>query len=282
MQRWLLLVHQLPAHPSNLRVRTWRRLQQLGAVALKQAVYVLPHSPGAREDFEWLRAEIQSAGGDATVFAAEALEEGGDAALGDELRRARQADYTALAKEIQHAAGHRSVNRSSRSRPAPRLRKNFERFRQRFAAIERVDFFGSPGRDRVLALLAELDTGAAARRDSGRQPSGPAGQYRRRLWVTRPRPGIDRIGSAWLIGRFIDPDARFGFAADAKAAPADAVPFDMFGVEFSHHADRCTFETLCERFGIRDGAVTRGHRPRSRFEGRPLRRAGGSHRRRRH
>ena len=68
---WLLLVHQLPPKPTNLRVRTWRRLQQLGAIAVKQAVYVLPDSPSAREDFEWLKTEIEGVGGEATVFSAE-------------------------------------------------------------------------------------------------------------------------------------------------------------------------------------------------------------------
>jgi len=129
---------------------------------------------------------------------------------------------------------------------------------QRFAAIERVDFFSSSGRDRVVALLADLE----ARSPSAVPPvEGAEGTdsrlYHGRFWVTRPRPGVDRMASAWLIRRFIDPGARFGFFTDAKAAPADAVPFDMFGAGFGHEADRCTFETLQARFDIHEPAVAR-------------------------
>jgi hypothetical protein len=77
------------------------------------------------------------------------------------------------------------------------------------------------------------------------------------MWVTRPRPGVDRMSSAWLIRRFIDPDARFGFAADRHAVPADAVAFDMFGVDLTHRGDHCTFETLCDVFGIAQLAIGR-------------------------
>jgi hypothetical protein len=134
-------------------------------------------------------------------------------------------------------------------------------FRERFAAIDRTDFFGSAGRDRVAALLDAIEDRIA--RKAGRGPVSPQGggtdaaRYRGRTWVTRPRPGVDRMGSAWLIRRFIDPDARFGFIADRDAAPDDSLPFDMFGVEFTHRGDHCTFETLCAVFGITDPAVSR-------------------------
>ncbi len=140
------------------------------------------------------------------------------------------------------------------------MRRVLEQFRQRFTAIEAVDFFGSAGRDRVATLLTALESrlsqGTAA---PGVRPGGDVDhqQYRNRLWVTRPRPGVDRMSSAWLIRRFIDPQARFGFVADREAAPRDALPFDMFGVAFSHQGDHCTFETLGAVFGIDDAAVSR-------------------------
>jgi hypothetical protein len=135
-------------------------------------------------------------------------------------------------------------------------------FRERLAALEQIDFFGSAGRDRVVTLLAQLDE---------RSPSGPRGSrtgdapgsidrtsYANRLWVTRPRPGVDRMSSAWLIRRFVDPNARFGFAPDRDRLPsADAIPFDMFGVEFSHHGGECTFETLCRVFSVQEPAIVR-------------------------
>ncbi|MGH9161743.1 MAG: chromate resistance protein ChrB domain-containing protein [Vicinamibacteraceae bacterium] len=261
--RWLLFVHQLPSTPSNLRVKAWRRMQQLGAIAVKQAVYVLPDSPAAREDFEWLKTEIEGAGGEASVFAAASVDAWSDDALIEEFRRSRQEGYVALAQELEEAI--QAVD--ARPTPGKRTGRTEHRlahaFRERFAAIERVDFFGSAGRDRVAALLGGLDERIANRTGTGRpsmstraSAADPA-RYRGRLWVTRPRPGVDRMSSAWLIHRFIDPGARFGFVADRDAAPPDAIPFDMFGVELTHRGDHCTFETLCDLFGIDDAAVGR-------------------------
>ncbi len=255
-RRWLILVHQLPPTPSNLRVRTWRRLQELGAVAVKQSVYVLPDTAGTREDFEWLKVEIEGAGGDASVYSAHHLDAAGEAALIDQFRHVSQQAYSELASELQriHRAG------SSRRR-RPERRRDLTRYRQRLAAIERVDFFGGAGRDRVVTLLGDLEAAApSAAKGSSRQVAAAervdAVGYEGRLWVTRPRPGVDRMASAWLVRRFIDPEARFGFMTDVKAA-GDAVAFDMFGGGFGHEGDRCTFETLMSRFGIRDGAVAR-------------------------
>jgi hypothetical protein len=127
-------------------------------------------------------------------------------------------------------------------------------------SIERVDFFGSAGRDRVIALVRQIEERTTTTRRVGsradEQTETPT-RYHARLWVTRPRPGVDRMASAWLIRRFIDPQARFGFTADRDTVPGDAIPFDMFGVEFSHRGDGCTFETLCTTFGIQDPATTR-------------------------
>jgi hypothetical protein len=255
LRRWLLLVHQLPASPSNLRVRTWRRLQELGAVGLKQSVYVLPDSADAREDFEWLKVEIEGSGGEASVFSADLLDSGADAALVEEFRRLRQAAYAELAAELQRLRPAKPLASARVSKPASRTRDQLSKYRQRLAAIERVDFFSSAGRDRVISLLSERE-GPGAASSPGRD-TGTHHHYRNRLWVTRPLPGVDRMGSAWLIRRFIDSGARFGFCTDAKSAGPDAVSFDMFGGDFTHHGQRCTFETLCATFEIRDPAVAR-------------------------
>jgi hypothetical protein len=250
-----MLVHQLPPLPSNLRVRTWRRLQELGAVAVKQSVYMLPDTPESREDFEWLKVEIEGAGGEAIVYSADHVDPAAEAALIEQFRHARQQAYSELASELQRV----QRPRASRQGP-PGRRRDLARYRERLAAIERVDFFGSAGRDRVVALLAGLEAAAApAAKEKGRRGSGGPGdgvQYEGRVWVTRPRPGVDRMASAWLIRRFIDSKARFAFITDVKNA-GDALPFDMFGAGFGHEGDRCTFETLTTRFGITDPAVAR-------------------------
>ena len=111
-RRWLLFVHQLASHPSNLRVRTWRRLQQLGAIPVKQALYVLPDSPSAREDFEWLRTEIKDAGGDASVFAAAHVDTWSDDALVEEFRRTRQVAYAAMARDVERVLQRLSAKRA--------------------------------------------------------------------------------------------------------------------------------------------------------------------------
>lgn len=250
--RWLLFVHQIPASPSNLRVRTWRRLQQIGALPLKQALYVLPDTPNAREDFEWLKTEIEGTGGQASVFAADMIDAWSNDALVDEFRRSRETSYKSLATDAE-----RLLKRVSRSASARVPRRTLQQLKDRLVAVERIDFFGSAGRDRAVALVQQLEerrSGSRSATSTTLRSSAP-GECHNRLWVTRPRPGIDRIASAWLIRRFIDPDARFGFVPDRDAAPRDSIPFDMFGVEFSHRGEFCTFETLCDAFGLHDPAL---------------------------
>jgi hypothetical protein len=261
-RRWLLFIHQLPSHPSNLRVATWRRLQQIGAIPLKQAVYALPDTPDAREDFEWLKTEVKAAGGDASVFAADNMDAWSDDALIEEFRRARQDSYEELARDVEQGLKRAASARRPKGTRAPALRRLVYVFRERLVAAEKIDFFGSAGRDRVLTLLRQLEDRIGG---TGRQPapSGPgdhSGQnasFQGRLWITRPRPGVDRMASAWLIRHFIDRQAQFGFAADRESVPDQGVPFDMFGVEFSHQGDGCTFETLCSIFGIAGPALSR-------------------------
>ena len=247
----------MPSEPSNLRVRTWRRLQHLGAVAIKQAVYVLPDSPGAREDFQWLKTEIESAGGQASVFAADSIDSWSDDSLIQEFRASRQRAYAEIAAEVEVVL-RRVASRRKTTTWRTATARVVDAFRERVAGIDRVDFFGSAGRDRVVTLVEQLaadETRTAG--PSARDTSAGTSQKtpRAALWVTRPRPGVDRMASAWLIRRFIDSKARFAFASDPAAAPDAAIPFDMFGVEFSHHGEHCTFETLCERFGIVDSGV---------------------------
>lgn len=254
--RWLLFVHQIPSRASGIRVRTWRRLQQMGAIAVKQAVYVLPNTPEHRERFEWLKTELDASGGDVTIFVADSVDKWSADALVDAFRAARRADYDALLSDMAPVAA-----RLARRRP-PRhvtdLAQPLGRWRERLAALERIDYFGASGRDEVLGALAKVEQALAA---TAAQPSSGAREsraaYQGRLWVTRPRPGVDRIASAWLIRTRIDPAARFTFAADPAAAPDTSVAFDMYGVRFTHEGGGCTFETLCRAFAIHEPAVTR-------------------------
>lgn len=258
-RRWLLLIQQLPTRPSSARIKTWRRLQQIGSVVLKNSVYVLPLSAQAREDFEWLAAEIRAANGQASVLAAEALTSEQETDICEAFRQARSADYEALRRQARELA------RKLPARVVGAGRQNLERslraLRDELARVQAIDFCGAPARtaaeEAVAALAARLTSGAARPSPDGRSlPALGRASYQRRVWVTRPRPGVDRMASAWLIRRFIDPEARFRFAeADVNTLPKRHVPFDMYGAELGHQGDRCTFETLCDRFGLDDGAV---------------------------
>jgi hypothetical protein len=255
-----VFVHQLPPQPSKLRVNTWRRLQQIGAIALKGSVYVLPDTPNTREDFEWLKTEVKSAGGDATLFAAENLDAWADDELVEEFRRNRQDAYADVSREVEATLNRMSAARRPRRLDTP-LHRLLDAFRQRLAAIEAVDFFAAAGRDRALAALKDLEdkmtTASPPKTDMATDSAAARTRFQGRLWVTRFRPGVDRMSSAWLIRRFIDPQAKFGFAADRESVPDGAVAFDMFGVEFSHQKNGCTFETLCTVFGLDDPVLSR-------------------------
>jgi hypothetical protein len=255
---WLLLAHQLPTRPSNARVKTWRRLQEIGAVPTRNSVYVLPNTDQCREDFEWLRSEIVAFGGEATVFAAEPVDREESNRLIDRFRKIRADDYRRLKRDSEKLL---ASLRGKRTAPAARrssLRRAIRNLREQLSKVDQIDFFRAPGRDEVTAALASLDRVAQPA-----APAAPAGvpaerlsiaDFQHRRWVTRPRPGVDRMASAWLIRRHIDPDATFAFVE--RAGDAD-IPFDMYEGEFSHHGALCTFETLARRFGIDDSAVLR-------------------------
>jgi hypothetical protein len=256
--KWLLLLLQLPTRPASARIKTWRRLQQLGSVAIKNSVYVLPNTPQAREDFEWLTAEIRAAKGQASIMTADAL----TAAEDDEIRTAflkqRADEYDALRGTAE------SVLRTLKSRPAGAARLAADRAlrsgREVLARLDAMELIPADARTKAVGALERLETRLAPEPErTPIMPAAPAARaetFRGKTWITRPRPGVDRMSSAWLIQRFIDPKARFAFAGEPPADDRKAVPFDMFGVAFGHQGDRCTFEVLCDRFGIKDPAVT--------------------------
>ena len=252
-RRWLILIHQLPPQPSNLRVRVWRRLQQVGAVVLRNSLYVLPATDEAREDFTWVREEIVASGGEVSMFEATSIDGYTDAELVQQFRAARTADYQVIAADIR-AAQAQPVSRGGRNRTA--RDRELQRLRERLAAIVSRDHFGAPGRADAEHAFAELESIGGRANAAAVGPRLRREEFRNRTWLTRPRPGIDRMASAWLIKRFIAPDARFAFVSRSASSPNGRVPFDMPDVEFGHHGAHCTFETLMQRFGITDAAVT--------------------------
>ena len=262
--RWLLLAHQLPTRLSNARVKTWRRLQQLGAVPTRNSVNVLPDTDQCREDFEWLRREIIALGGAATVFTADAISEGGAEDIVAAFQDARARDYRALQKDIKRLL---ASMRGKRAADAKKVRV-VRALRDRFDALERLDFLGAGGRDETALALSTLERRARGDRDDepAQASRKKAADYHRRRWVTRRRPGVDRMASAWLIRTFIDPHATFAFVDKPPAggiedrgagAPggSEDVAFDMYAGGFGHRGGLCTFEVLCVEFAITSPAV---------------------------
>jgi hypothetical protein len=255
--RWLVLIHQIPPRPNYLRVKIGRRLQGLGAVPVKNSVYVLPRSDQALEDFQWVRREIVAGGGDASVCEARFVEGLSDGAVEALFGAAREADYDELAREVrglQQKLGRASKRRrGDGEQAAPAL----ARLRKRLGEIVAIDFFGASGRDTVEGLMTSLDRSLrpAEPVDAAGGQWAP-GDVRGRTWVTRAGVHVDRMASAWLVRRFIDPDARFKFVrAQAYTPEKGELRFDMFEAEFTHEGDRCTFEVLVQRFGLRERAL---------------------------
>lgn len=259
--RWLLLIHQLPPKPAYLRVKIGRHLQRLGAVAIKNSVYTLPATDSAREDFAWVYREIIDGGGDASVCEARF-----SAGLSDEqiealFHEARNADYEALAEEVRAVQKVLPRRGGVPEERRTELAGEVVRLKKQLGAIAAVDFFASTGRVAVEGLVRELEArleGGASGSSTKRRPAVLAADVRGRTWVTRKNIHVDRIASAWLIRRFLDPEARFKFVSGKGYTPEPGeLRFDMFEAEFTHEGDRCTFEVLLDRFGLADPALRR-------------------------
>ena len=257
---WLLLIHQIPPKPDYLRVKIGRRLQRIGAVPVKNSVYVLPNRASSLEDFQWIRAEIIDGGGDASICQAAFVDGLTDSQIEHLFRDARDADYTEIteaAREIRNSLRGRD---REMSRQSPfRAEDDLARLRKRYAAVVAIDFFGAAARaiaDDALRTLSEELRPPEAESAEAVASEPDRNTYRGRTWVTRRGIFIDRMASAWLIRRFIDRDARFKFVTEGKHRPARGeLRFDMFEGEFTHEGDRCTFETLLLRFGLDDPAL---------------------------
>lgn len=218
----------------------WRKLQRYGSLPLGNSGYLLPNDLGNREKFEWLVTTIRGSDGEASVLEVQSIDNYSGTQLQKRFTDARTADYRQLLKDFRVARRRGGAADSTR-------------LRRRFQEIASIDFFGSPLREQVEKSLTAL-----------RQPKSPSlssefgpvshSAHQKRTWVTRPRPGVDRVMSAWLIRTFIDPKAKFAFAT-GNQKPSGAVPFDTYEGGFGHRGEDCTFETLAKAFRIKDKGV---------------------------
>jgi hypothetical protein len=254
---WLLLIYQLPPQPAYLRVKIWRRLQAMGAVAVKGAVYALPVDEQTQEDFRWLAQEIISGGGEAALCEARFVDGLSDQQVRALFDAARDADYDVITKEADSLMNELGVQPEKRAESG----RQVARLRRQLTQVVGIDFFGANGRQAAEAALAGLEArlvqpASHARPEETAMDKEALRGLHGRTWVTREGVHVDRIASAWLIRRFIDPEARFKFVPRKGYEPQPGeLRFDMFEAEFTHEGDRCTFEVLRERAGLEGAAL---------------------------
>jgi len=243
---WLLLLFSLPTNRNTERVAVWRRLKKMGAVQIKTSTYLLPDAPAQYEQFQWLAQQIREYGGDSTLVRAQEIEGLTKEKVIALFNENRAKDYGELRKSLQSFITRR------KKIEAEEAASELERITRQFRGIREVDFFDS-ARGHDIAMLLRRAEGP---KRSPKLEALDTKKYQGKTWLTRPRPEIDRVGSAWLIARFIDRKPRFVFAPKAEAVP-DAIPFDVLDAEFSHHGNCCTFETLVKRFGLSDKSLAK-------------------------
>ncbi len=255
--RWLFLLHQAPSSASRERVKTWRSLKRLGTLHYRNSVYVLPHSAERLEDFQWMCQQINDAGGNASVFVAEAENKEENQTLVRLFQEQVKEDYDEIRATVITLQARVNLASDDDHKIRAAFVKEANALSKRFQELEKIDFFAAPEGDSLRAALTALHASFTADRKAlSTLPRRSPKEYQRRTWATREHIHIDRAASAWLIKRFIDRKATFVFAP-VSGLPADVIPFDTVGAEFGHHSDFCTFETLLEVFFLRDAGLNR-------------------------
>jgi hypothetical protein len=254
MNTWLSLITTLPTENATLRQRAWRALKASGAAVLRDGVYLMPARDDCRATLDGLAADVREGGGIAHVLRVEEPNDASFAALFD-----RSHEYTMLLSEIAPIRQALSAN------TVQDVLRQVRKLRKSFAHLAEIDFFPGEAQRQTDGALRDLEL-ACARALSPDEPQQPmagdisrrqASDYQGRIWATRQRPWVDRLASAWLIRRFIDPQARMLWLAAPADCPADALGFDFDGATFSHAGPRVTFEVLAASFGLEQPGLGR-------------------------
>lgn len=250
---WLLLVLSLPTENATARQRIWRALKASGAAVLRDGVYLMPEREDCRATLDGLASEISEAGGSAYVLRVEGPEQVDFKGLFE-----RSEDYAALLAEIARTRTALNAN------TVQDVLKQARKLRKAFATLAAIDFFPGEAQQQTDQGLQELEL-ACARALSPDEPHDSQGvitqlriaDYQGRVWATRQRPWVDRLASAWLIRRFVDPEAKVLWLPCPAECPAEALGFDFDGAAFSHIGSRVTFEVLAASFGLTQPAIAR-------------------------
>lgn len=246
---FLALFITLPTKASTGRMRVWRALKALGCATLRDGVYLLPESPEHAAALEEVASAALAVEGSAEVYRLSGCDGAQEAALCAMFDRGE--DYAEIVEEARGLQAElNTLDGAATSRRMQSLARRFEQ-------VLRADFFPGESQRQAQAAVDELrdafDRRLSPDEPTPRQAAIPrldrAG-HRGRIWATRERPWVDRLASAWLIRRFIDPDARIVWLANPGDCQADWLGFDFDGAAFSHVGAKVTFETLLASFGL--------------------------------
>ena len=244
---WLVFSYSLPAQSrSSPRVTVWRRLKQIGALAVAGGAQVLPARDECEESFQWLAQEIRAAQGEAVIMRVEQFAGLSDAQLITQFQAARAPDYAELEPDLKR------LEKALKSKDRFRLPEALERLRRKHAAVAQTDYFESPAGALMAARLAKIERALAPIPGGTTVTSAAVAEYKGRRWVTRPQPHVDRLACAWLIRRLIDPEANIRYSLQPEP---DEVTFDMEPADFGHRGDLCSFETMKLAFGFDDAGL---------------------------
>ncbi len=252
-RKWLLLIHQIPPKPNALRVKIWRRLQQVGAVAIKQSVYVMPFSEQSQEDLSWTLKEIVAGGGDGSIGDVRFVEGLTDEQVIALFQTARKSDYQKIIQDANTLLTDWSAGEIDPQDPTVKAAAHVSKLRRRFDEVAAIDFFQAPERGTAEMLIQDLTARLSGQGSNESAAMHTLDGLRGKTWVTRKNLFVDRIACGWLIRRFVDQSAVFKFVDAEPYTPApDQIRFDMFDGEYTHEGDRCTFEVMIQRFGFQD------------------------------
>ncbi|MCT7328727.1 chromate resistance protein [Ralstonia mojiangensis] len=256
-ESWLLLVVSLPTAGATVRMRVWRAVKALGCAALRDGAYLLPAHTEQAAQLRELADEVLQESGQAWLLHVQA--QGVNDAAAYRALFDRSTDYTDWLAELADA------RKTLPSLAAAELNRLQRRHARAYEAIRQIDFF--PNEASTLAAAQWRDFAAAIeaiqspgepQASGGNIPRRDPTQYQGRLWATRQHLWVDRVASAWLIQRFIDPHARFAWLESPGDCPEDALGFDFDGATFTHVGDKVSFEVLLISFGLdEDRALVR-------------------------
>lgn len=262
---WILFFYSVPSKPVSNRMTVWRKLIKAGAIPLKGAVYILPFTPEHYELLRWLVAEIKAMNGDGAVVSIDKVDTISEGEIIELFNQARKADYLEVEHDLDEVARKvNNIKKGGQGQTMKGLAAELDKIGKALAEIHQIDFFAAPEGLALRTAIDQLHHEVNLLLAPQKRPEQTAvlkqklaADYHGRVWATRERPFVDRMACAWLIRHHIDQAARFEFIDEGEmdTLPATTIVFDMFGGEFTHSGDLCTFEVLLRAFGLKDKAL---------------------------